>query len=74
VDLYILSPIRLHGVVLNYLSTGITLTLSYSIKPFFHSSDDSARRVRLRSKIWPGDFRVDTPLLLDDVRNPHGRV
>jgi hypothetical protein len=25
VDLYIHSPIRLHGVVLNYLSTGTTL-------------------------------------------------
>jgi hypothetical protein len=26
-DLYIYVPIRLHGVVLNYLSTGITLPL-----------------------------------------------
>jgi hypothetical protein len=30
VDLYIHSPIRLHGVVLNYLSTGTTLPLPYS--------------------------------------------
>jgi hypothetical protein len=30
VDLYIHSPIRLHGVVLNSLSTGTTLPLPYS--------------------------------------------
>jgi hypothetical protein len=29
VDLYIHSPIRLHGVVLNYLSTGATLPFTY---------------------------------------------
>jgi hypothetical protein len=35
-DLYIHSPIRLHGVVLNYLSTGTTLLLPlpYLFFPF----------------------------------------
>jgi hypothetical protein len=31
VDLYIHSPIRLHGVVLNSLSTGTTLLLSLGV-------------------------------------------
>jgi hypothetical protein len=32
VDLYINSPIRLHGEMLNYLSTGTTLPLPYTNK------------------------------------------
>jgi hypothetical protein len=39
-DLYIHSPIRLHGVVLNQLSTGTTLLL-----PFARSADRSDRAV-----------------------------
>jgi hypothetical protein len=31
VDLYIHSPIRRHGIVLNYLSTGTTLPLPYAM-------------------------------------------
>jgi hypothetical protein len=30
-DLYIYSPIRLHGVVLNKLSTGTTLTFTFTL-------------------------------------------
>jgi hypothetical protein len=32
VDLYIHSPIRLHGIVLNQLSTGITLPIHFFMK------------------------------------------
>jgi hypothetical protein len=42
VDLYIHSPIRLHGVVLNWLSTGTTLPLPHSPTPNLSLSAESA--------------------------------
>jgi hypothetical protein len=60
VDLYIHSPIRLHGVVLNYLSTGTTLHFNMYIthKSMLGGSlvTTAWRVLRLRMEETPSSF------------------
>jgi hypothetical protein len=48
VNLYIHSPIRIHGVVLNYLSTGIILFFITVLYVYFPSAWD-----QVKNKIVP---------------------
>jgi hypothetical protein len=61
-DLYILSPIRLHGVVLNYLSTGKVTGKQGST---FFSGTESVLNFSLsanlfRDSVVPKQLNVDT--------------
>jgi hypothetical protein len=64
VDLHIHSPIRLHGAVLNYLSTGTTLPLSFNFKEI---TQVKRGRVHLRGR-GHCDLRMLTVVLMGVLR------
>jgi hypothetical protein len=51
VDLYIYSPIRLHGVVINYLRTGKTIPITNTFYKFAHSSYDLTSEISLHKYV-----------------------
>jgi hypothetical protein len=60
-DLYIHSPIRLHGVVLNYISTGTTLpsSLYYTavdVDRFMHYNVYNIQANRQKRRLGGGSF------------------
>jgi hypothetical protein len=64
VDLCTHTPIHLHGVVLNYLSTGTTLPLlfTYSLQPHY-GLGSTQRLIKMSTRNIPGGKGRPTTLL-----------
>jgi hypothetical protein len=62
-DLYIYSPIRLHGVMLNSLSTGTTLPITYPLNGYAKSALEIGTRNMNSEDVERGGMSVRQCLL-----------
>jgi hypothetical protein len=74
VDLYIHSPIRFHGVVLNWLSTGITLPFFFTFTNHLLSFDIWTVQKILPPAIFHCCRNIFTELLPRNNRGIHGQT